>query len=133
LEFRTDVKGAIFSRAQAVAYSDEYPQLGLRYLVDNQHIRDATAWMLTKSSHWSYEREWRILDFENGPGVRKFLPECLSAVILGCCIPADEREKVLDWIRQFPTAVEVRQAKRSATQFRLEIVELQDAARTIEN
>jgi hypothetical protein len=121
LEFRTDIENSVFARAQPVVYADEYPHLDLHTLVVNQTLRDAAAWMLTKSSQWSYEREWRVLDFENGPGVRTFPPPCLSAVILGCCISDKERDRVLDWIREFPVHVRVLQAKKSVTNFRLEI------------
>jgi hypothetical protein len=121
LEFRTNVKDSIFSKAQPVTYREEYPRLDLRKLVEDKDFREATPWMLTKSSFWSYECEWRILDFENGPGVRTFLPECLSAVILGCCIPDEERKKVMSWVQNFPTPVRILQAKKSYTNFRLEI------------
>jgi hypothetical protein len=121
LEFRTNIKDSIFEMAQRVSYADEYPHLDLLKLVRDHEFREAIPWMLTKSSFWSYEREWRILDFDNGRGVRKFPPECLSAVILGCCIPEKERKKILRWIRAFPAPVRVLQAKKSNTHFRLEI------------
>jgi len=124
LEFRTNVKDSIFKKARPISYGDEYPHLDLLKIVQNEEFRDAAPWMLTKSSLWSYEREWRILDFENGPGIRTFPPECLSGVILGCCIPDQERVKVLKWIRGFPTRVQVLQAKKSNTNFRLEIGEV---------
>ncbi len=127
LEFRTDAKDSIFSNARPVKYSDEYPHLDLRNMVEDEQLRNATAWMLTKSTNWSYEREWRILDFKNGTGVRAFPPESLSAVILGCCIPDDESDKVLGWVRGFPTKVKVLQAKKSHTHFRLEMADSSEA------
>jgi hypothetical protein len=124
LEFRTDVKDSIFAKAQPITYSDEYPHLDLRTIVESEPIRSAAAWMLTKSSQWSYEREWRVLDYENGPGVRRFPPSCLSAVILGCCISDEERELVLEWSRDSPTPVRMRKAKKSSTHFRLDVEEV---------
>jgi hypothetical protein len=123
LEFRTNIEDSIFRMAQPVLYRDEYPQLDLRKLVEDEDFREATPWMLTKSSSWSYEREWRILDFENGPGVQIFPPACLSAVILGCCIPEIERKKVIMWVRDFPTPARILQAKKSNTNFRLELAD----------
>lgn len=105
-------------------YREEYPHLDLLKTVQDEGYRNATPWMLTKSSSWSYEQEWRILDFENGPGTREFDPSCLSAVILGCCIPEEDREKVIGWVRDFPVPVRVLEAVRSSTSFRLETKEL---------
>jgi hypothetical protein len=124
LEFRTDVKDSIFARAHPVKYSGQYPRLNLQDLVENKAYRDAAEWMLTKSSVWSYEQEWRILDFEKGPGAKKFDPACLSAVILGCRIPDKERKRVFGWIKNHPTPVKVLQAKKSYPNFRLDIEEV---------
>jgi hypothetical protein len=123
LEFRTDVKDSIFRMAQPVTYGEEFPHLDLLRLVQDENFREATPWMLTKSPCWSYEHEWRILDFENGRGIRVFPPACLSTVILGCCIPDAERKKVTSWAQNFPTPVRVLQAKKSNTNFRLEIAD----------
>src|SRR5206468_8011067 len=103
----------------SLIYSDKYPHLDLLEIVQDKTFRDATPWMLTKSSDWSYEREWRILDFEIGPGIKTFPPECLSSAILGCCIPEEQRAKVLKWIRNFPTHVQILQARKSTTNSRL--------------
>jgi hypothetical protein len=42
----------------------------------------------TKSEFWSYEKEVRFFDFDNGIGVKKFIKECLKEIIFGC--KADE-------------------------------------------
>jgi hypothetical protein len=124
LGFRTDIADSFFATVQCVMYSDQYPHLDLRMLVENRHLRDAATWMLTKASHWSYEREWRILDFEQGPGPRPFPPECFSTVIMGCRIPDRDRERVLSWVKHFPTPILVLQSTRSRTHFRLDFAEL---------
>ena len=111
----------MFSGAKPVVYSDDYPHLDLRDIVESKKTRAAAAWMLTKSSQWSYEKEWRVLDFEVGPGVHTFPANSLSSVILGCRIPDVEREKVLKWTESFSHPVAVLQAKQSASQFRLEM------------
>ncbi len=121
VEFRTDGDSSMFSGAKPVVYSDDYPHLDLRDIVESKKTRAAAAWMLTKSSQWSYEKEWRVLDFEVGPGVHTFPANSLSSVILGCRIPDVEREKVLKWTESFSHPVAVLQAKQSASQFRLEM------------
>ena len=42
----------------------------------------------TKSEFWSYEKEVRFFDFDNGIGAKKFINECLKEIIFGC--KADE-------------------------------------------
>lgn len=42
----------------------------------------------TKSEFWSYEKEVRFFDFDNGIGAKKFDKECLIEIIFGC--KADE-------------------------------------------
>jgi len=121
LEFRSDVPNSIFSKAQLVIYRDSLPHLALSKLVRDPEYRNATEWILTKWSSWSYETEWRILDFEHGPGVRTFQPECLTAVTLGCRVTEQSRAQVLDWVQHHPTKIEVRQANRSSAAFRLDI------------
>jgi len=119
LEFQTDLEVGYFVDAKPVAYSDEYPRLDLLKIVKEESFRSSAPWMLTKANHWAYEKEWRILDFENGPGSQSFPARCLSGVILGCRIPDMGRAKVLKWVGQFEHKVEVFQAKESPTHFRL--------------
>jgi len=122
LEFCTS-EGSFFSRAQSVNYAQDFPHLEILRLINDADFREATPWILTKSSDWSYEREWRVLDFKNGPGVQVFTPECLSAVILGCLIPEVERDRVMSWVKNFPTPVRVLQAKMSGKSFHLQIAD----------
>jgi len=81
----------------------------------------AAPWMLRKADHWSYEKEWRVLDFETGPGAKPFPPSCLTGVILGCRVPADEEAKVREWIQGWPAEVHLYRARQSRASFRLEI------------
>ena len=121
IEFRTDADSRMFSRAQPVIYRDDYPHLNLREVVESKTLRAAADWTLTKSSEWKYEKEWRVLDFNVGPGVQKFPDSCLSSVILGCRFPEEEREKIVNWTQSFSHPVPLFQAKQSATHFRLEM------------
>ena len=120
IEFRTDVEPSLFKRAMPVVYSQQYPHLDLREVVTNDALRASAPWMLTKSSHWEYEKEWRVLDFEAGPGVRSFPAECLSAVILGCHIPKSDKAKVMRWASSLSSKIAFHQATKSPSHFRLD-------------
>lgn len=117
LAFRTDIEATFFADALPVVYDDKYPSLNLREIVENPDLRKAAPWMLTKSTNWGYEREWRILEFQAGPGPRTFPAHCLSAVFLGCRIPDHGREKVMQWVSAFPSNLSVHQAHPSPTDF----------------
>lgn len=110
-----------FQKTQPVEYSDEYPKLDLEAVVTSEELRAAAPWMLRKSDHWSYEKEWRVLDFDGGPGSKPFQASCLTGVILGCRISEEQEAKVRKWISDWPSTVTVYRARRSPTAFRLEI------------
>jgi Protein of unknown function (DUF2971) len=93
LKFEASKYAPFFGYAQRVNYADEYQPI-VR-LGDNYAMVDRIV--LTKSSHWSYEREWRIINHDSGPGVRKFPPDLLVGVIFGCQMKKKDREQVRAW------------------------------------
>lgn len=115
-----------FKNARPVEYSDEYPKLDLEAIVTREEFRAAAPWMLRKADHWSYEKEWRVLDFDSGPGAKPFAPESLTGIILGCRIPDDEKAKVCRWIMDWPTNIDLYQAIQSENSFRLQVEKLDD-------
>jgi len=119
LEF-SSTKGPL-KAAQPVEYSSQYPALDLEAIVTKEGLRAAAPWMLMKAEHWSYEKEWRVLDFETGPGAKPIPAFCLTGVILGCRLPADEEVKVQQWIADWPSEVTQYRARQSKRSFRLEI------------
>jgi len=48
--------------------------------------------ILTKSHGWEYEREWRFIDSEDGPGYRSFDARFLSGVIFGAQMSMDDKK-----------------------------------------
>ena len=121
IEFRTDIEPSLFTQAHPVVYDEKYPQFDLHEVVTNEELRSSAAWMLTKSPLWEYEQEWRVLDFKVRNEEKSFPAECISGVVLGCRIPANEKQKVERWVSSFSHDVAVYQAQRSRTHFRLSI------------
>ncbi|MCK4375269.1 MAG: DUF2971 domain-containing protein, partial [Candidatus Brocadiae bacterium] len=78
--------------AQPVTYKDEIPQVKL-YTDDTQIL--VRAAVLTKASHWAYEKEWRDIDMVLGPGVKNLPGGVISGVIFGCRMTDKHR----NWIR----------------------------------
>jgi hypothetical protein len=64
------------------------------------HLVEAT--ILSKSSLWYYEEEWRTHSPE-GPGLYKFKPESLTGIILGYTMPQEQQDLLSGWLRsEFP-------------------------------
>ena len=63
--------------------------------------------LLTKSNHWEYEQEWRVIKTPNegGSGLRAFFPESLTGVIFGALIAPEDKQKVMVWITKYPTRI----------------------------
>jgi hypothetical protein len=78
LEFRAGPDDSFFRRAEPVTYQERYPTLRP---VDPDEER-AKASALTKSSHWRYEQEYRIIECQ-GPGTYTFPDVHLSRAPTG--------------------------------------------------
>lgn len=120
LEFNTTMEIALFGQALKVHYNDEYPSVNIIKIGESEEFRKA---LLTKSKHWEYEQEWRILkpEQDGGPGIYHFRPDLLTGVILGALIPAKDKEKVIDWVENYPTKISLYQAKINKTKYQLDI------------
>lgn len=120
--FRT--ADSMFSDAQQVEYSDDYPQIKYFQMTATERVRKM---LLTKASHWSYEREWRALRTGPPPGLEVYPVGSLAIVILGCQIRPSDREEIMALVARTPAAPEVYQARRSNSAFGLDVC---DVART---
>lgn len=120
LEFDTTKNFFLFDVALKVSYDDLYPSIDIINMGKFDEYRKA---LLTKSKHWEYEKEWRILKPGDlgGPGKHHFIPELLTGVILGALISTEDKNKVLDWIENYPTKLTLYQAKINRTKYQLDI------------
>lgn len=79
LEF--DGKSPFMLEAMRVIYTDRRPSIDqLRRAGSHAEMEKA---LLTKSSQWSYEAEWRIIHQVLGTGFVSFTPSALTGVIFG--------------------------------------------------
>jgi hypothetical protein len=118
LRFQASTITPFFGRAQPVLYEIARPILNVIH--DDPYTQIDKA-LLTKADFWSYEQEWRVIDHDTGPGVHKFPGELLDAIILGARISAEDRQKVLTWVAQRRTIIEVLHAQIDDERFRLKI------------
>lgn len=110
----------LFGQALKVNYREERPQCNLMEIGEPTEYQKA---LLTKSNHWEYEQEWRIIKIEpeGGPGLRDFMPEILTGVVFGALISPEDTQKAMDWISKYPTKIVLYQAIINETKYQLDI------------
>ena len=114
IEYATSDKKLFGCGLTKVRYSKKYPRFAATKGFD---LKTTRRYLSTKSSHWKHEREWRI--FYHGLGVQTFPGKELSAVYLGCAILPEDRDEIIEVVRQRPTKARVYQASLDSESFRL--------------
>lgn len=107
-----------FMRAQQVQYPKLRPQINPLHDSDEAMM---TAALLTKSDHWAYEKEWRIIHYEKGPGIYRYPTGALTGVILGAQISPENEALIRKWIDEMTVPARVHRGSPSATEFRLKV------------
>ena len=117
LEFKSRPGDTPFGRAQPVEYREQYPNVSMI----GTDIDRWRALVLTKSKHWEYEKEYRIIDQQNGPGLCDFPDHLLAGVILGCKMPERMKADVRQWISARSKKPLIYQAVKMNREFRVSI------------
>lgn len=121
LEFEATDTTPFFGAAQQVIYNEVFPEVDI-YNTPKEEQLDHI--FLTKFHGWSYEKEWRIIDHETGPGIHDYPPQLLKGVIFGFRMPEADRNKVKAWIKSAGRTVKYFEAQRHDRQFKIVINEM---------
>ncbi len=121
LQFKVTAASPFFAPALPVQYSEELP---IPTLFGIDHEERVKAILFTKAADWRYEREWRLLYAESGPGHRNFPPSLLSGVILGANISPADRQMITDWAKLKKDPFAMYQAERHPEKYSLIFQEL---------
>lgn len=116
LEF--DGSFAFMAHAQEVRYAKERRPINAYEDDYDTMIRKA---LLTKSDHWCYEAEWRLIRSEKGPGVVEFRPPNLTGVIIGAHASPGSVEKIEKWVSQSTSPIKIYRASANRRTFNLDI------------
>jgi hypothetical protein len=108
-----------------IKYADERPML---YFADfDEDSRDYGRFekvvidvLTTKAPDWSYEREWRCIDF-GGPGERPMPRNMLTGIVFGCRTSESDKATVRSWATASGEPIAFHQAKEKRGAFSLEI------------
>lgn len=105
-------------RAQKVKYSESYPVINY-LLTPEEDQRELT--LLTKTIHWSYEKEWRIIEYQHPPGTCDFPKEKITGVILGSEMPVKIKQLIRQWVGDREPHIDIYEAKKKHLKYGLDI------------
>ena len=108
-----------------IPYSDTIPSINFyESMSSDQWVNDLYKMLYTKSSHWSYEQEYR-LSYWNHPNMSLDISfNVISEVILGCKISKNNKKKILLVISKFDSNISLFQAHKHSTKFDLHFEKL---------
>jgi hypothetical protein len=101
-----------------VVYTNERPVSDTTRL---QHVDTLKALVLTKSSHWAYEKEHRMISYREKAGVRSFPPESLKSVILGARISLKHEAEIRSLVAARHVPIAITRVELSETKYELQI------------
>jgi hypothetical protein len=120
VQFKADVTLSLFWETFKVRYQEDFPVINIMEMGKGVEFINALA---TKSTHWEYEQERRIIKTHNegGPGFYKFPPELLTGVVIGAMMPDENEKYICQLAADHSTPVKVYKANLSKTHYRVEI------------
>lgn len=88
---------------------------------------DATKFLRTKSPHWEYEEEWRLLEIasnEEDMEFRGFSPDELDEIYLGCRMTSENKSKILSLLENEFKHVKIFQASTNSKKYALDFTQI---------
>jgi hypothetical protein len=105
-----------------VNYQDDLP----KYKIFGSNSDFFQTLLLTKSTEWQYEQEYRLMTIESRGKELPFPFESIVEVIFGCCMLQEERDKYIRLIMEKNRNCKLFETRMHSKQFALEIVSLVD-------
>ena len=108
-----------------VKYGEEMPHVGFyeTMLSDDWNPR-LIELVTTKSIHWSYEQEYRLMYWKHPDEILPFAKEVIAEVRFGCRADSEEVERVMKAMDSANMKIPLYQAKKHSTRFALEFERL---------
>lgn len=108
-----------FENAVPVTYQKEFPLVQYYESSERPSEKDALTAMATKSVHWCYEKEWRLLRAK--PGCHELPGGVISAVITGCAISMEHTRLVHEWVALSRSKIDFYSARITPGEYTLQI------------
>ena len=118
LEFDASDTTPILSGALEVSYKEKYPHV---YFFKTPNDEQRRLIFLTKFTDWGYEEEWRIIDHQTGPGLKRYPKELLKGIIFGMHMKDQDKKAIREWVKLRGTDVQFYEASRQEKEFSLAV------------
>jgi len=115
---REDSRLDFFAGAQPVKYIDRCPLINF---VRDDWVESARKVFLTKATPYRYEAEWRIVRYDDGPGLKPIPKGIVSGVILGVQIDSTTRQRVIQACAEYDGNVDIFQATLDPNTYGLQL------------
>ncbi len=122
VEYERTPQNALGRLAQPVRYQAQYPSLAFHDIVSSANDTPTDILWLTKSEHWSYEREWRILQVQGDKNYQ--LDFAITSIIFGMRMSESNKYTIRNLLRDRP-GINFKQAQKSETHFRIDVIDLE--------
>lgn len=121
LEFNKVVLKEFWGFCEPVEYRKAY--LNFREVADKALSLKIHKFLLSKSEHWAYEKEWRvIINCENPLNRDQIFPDhLLKGVICGCQMPEYNKDLIHRWIQDRGVRPKLYQASKKEDRYGLKI------------
>lgn len=103
LEFDTSYKPFLETqKIHLVNYDNSYPHFSPMIIIESGYIPIDP--LITKSKHWIYENEWRII-IDVGNSFIEYDPKSLTAIYFGCLMPSPQIHQICSVLDQSITSL----------------------------
>ena len=118
LGFEWTARTPFFGKAQQVRYRRKLPTVDVYNTPYKKQIEQI---FLTKFLDWKYENEWRVIDHDEGEGLREYPVELLRSITFGVNTSHEQRTDVRRWLKNRRSEVDLYQCHRDEQEFKLVI------------
>ena len=94
--------------ALPIEYADRCPLINL---VQDDPAEIVRKTLLTKATPFSYEAEWRIVRYDDGPDLKPIPKGIITAIIFGVNIDQSARQRIIQACADYDGRVEIMQAQ----------------------
>ena len=115
-----------FTLLAPVEYETERPSVMLTKEEPELLLRKT---LLTKSTHWKYEEEWRLLGYKERKGLRSLARGCINGLVFGSRIEPEDRDQLETLVADCRDPIALFQADCDSSQFAINLTPINEQAK----